>query len=121
METPTFPGFQRKDVNGNQVVQFNLGAAQIPTSKALRIGRTCAFSCVRPLVTVNSRTSGIPGISCQSDTLTPTVGAYRGGQRHLHLHFSPFRLRRRQPERPPRLGGSTGCLGAGCSTDCVDC
>jgi rhamnogalacturonan endolyase len=118
-----FPCYQWKDVNGNQVVQFNLSAAQITSAKTLRIGLTCAFSGARPRVTVNSWTSAIPGISTQPDTRTLTVGTYRGNNVTYTYTVPATALvagTNSLSIYPVSGSGSTGYLSAGYSIDCVD-
>ena len=118
-----FPCYQWKDVNGNQVVQFNLSAAQITTAKTLRIGLTCAFSGARPRVTVNSWTSTIPGISTQPATRTLTVGTYRGNNVTYTYTVPASALLAGTNSLsiyPVSGSGSTGYLSAGYSIDCVD-
>ena len=118
-----FPCYQWKDVNGNQVVQFNLSAAQIATAKTLRIGLTCAFSGARPRVTVNSWTSTIPGISTQPATRTLTVGTYRGNNVTYTYTVPASALLAGTNSLsiyPVSGSGSTGYLSAGYSIDCVD-
>jgi rhamnogalacturonan endolyase len=72
-----FPAYQWKSVNNPIRIKFNLTSAQL-TDKTVRVGITVAYSNARPVITVNSWTSGVPAISTQPSTRTLTVGTYRG-------------------------------------------
>ena len=73
----SFPCYQWKDVNNPTTIYFALTPDQI-ADHTLRIGITTAYAGGRPLVSVNSWTSSIPGPSRQPNSRTLTVGTYRG-------------------------------------------
>src|SRR6185369_6291975 len=50
----SFPCYQWKDVNGSQVVSFNLTSTQAAAAHTIRVGITTAYSNGRPNITVNS-------------------------------------------------------------------
>jgi rhamnogalacturonan endolyase len=72
-----FPAYSWKGVNGSQVVQFELTAAQLVASR-VRIGITTAYAGGRPQISVNGWTSSAPSASSQPDSRNMTVGTYRG-------------------------------------------
>jgi len=71
------PCYQWKDVNANQVVQFNLAAAQLAAS-TIRVGITTAYAGGRPNISVNSYTATLQGAPTEPSTRTMTIGSYRG-------------------------------------------
>jgi len=72
-----FPCYQWKDINNPTTIYFELTPDQV-AAHTLRIGITAAYAGGRPLVSLNSWTSGIPGPSNQPRTRMLTVGTYRG-------------------------------------------
>ena len=73
----SFPAYIWKDINNDHVIYFKLNSAQAATAHQLRIGMTCAFAGGRPMVTVNSWSSGYPSASSQPSTRNLTTGSYR--------------------------------------------
>ncbi len=117
-----FPCYQWKDVNGSQVVTFNLTADQV-VAHTIRVGITCAYSGARPKLSVNSWTSSNPAASTQPNTRTLTVGTYRGNNTTytFSVPASAFVTGQNTLTIIPISGsGSTGYLSAGYSVDCVD-
>lgn len=118
----SFPAYQWKDINGSQVVKFNLTSAQV-AAHTLRIGITTAYSGGRPNVTVNSWTSAFQGASPQPSTRTLTVGSYRGNNTTytFDVPASAFVAGTNTLTITVISGsGATGYLSAGYSVDCVD-
>lgn len=119
----SFPCYQWKDVNGSQVVSFNLTAAQAAAAHTIRVGITCAYANARPDITVNSWNSANPSASTQPSTRTLTVGTYRGNNTTytFSVPASAFLTGANTLAIVPISGsGSTAYLSAGYSIDCVD-
>ena len=119
----SFPCYQWKDVNGSQVVSFNLTAAQAAAAHTIRVGITCAYANARPDITVNSWNSANPSASTQPSTRTLTVGTYRGNNTTytFSVPASAFLTGANTLTIVPISGsGSTAYLSAGYSIDCVD-
>ncbi len=119
----SFPCYQWKDVNGSQVVSFNLTAAQAAAAHTIRVGITCAYANARPDLTVNSWNSANPSASTQPSTRTLTVGTYRGNNTTytFSVPASAFLTGANTLTIVPISGsGSTAYLSAGYSIDCVD-
>ncbi|MEO7098496.1 MAG: rhamnogalacturonan lyase B N-terminal domain-containing protein [Luteolibacter sp.] len=117
-----FPAYQWKDVNGSQVVSFNLTSGQV-AAHTIRVGITCAYSGARPDITVNSWNSANQSASSQPSTRTLTVGTYRGNNTTytFSVPASAFVTGTNTLTVFPISGsGSTGFLSAGYSIDCVD-
>ncbi len=117
-----FPAYQWKDINGSQVVKFNLTSAQV-ADHTLRIGITTAYSGGRPNITVNSWTSALQGASTQPSTRTLTIGSYRGNNTTytFAIPASAFVAGTNTLTITVISGsGATGYLSAGYSVDCVD-
>jgi len=118
----SFPCYQWKDVNGSQVVSFNLTSGQV-AAHTIRVGITCAYSGARPKITVNSWTSSNPSASTQPSTRTLTIGSYRGNNTTytFSVPSTAFVAGQNTLTIIPISGsGSTGYLSAGYSVDCVD-
>lgn len=118
----SFPAYQWKDINGSQVVSFNLTSAQV-ADHTLRIGITTAYSGGRPNITVNSWTSAFQSASTQPSTRTLTIGSYRGNNTTYTyaIPASAFVAGTNTLTITVISGsGSTGYLSAGYSVDCVD-
>lgn len=119
----SFPCYQWKDVNGSQVVSFNLTAAQAAAAHTIRVGITCAYANARPDITVNSWNSANASPSTQPSTRTLTVGTYRGNNTTytFSVPASAFVTGVNTLTIVPISGsGSTAYLSAGYSIDCVD-
>jgi rhamnogalacturonan endolyase len=119
----SFPCYQWKDVNGSQVVKFNLTAAQAAAAHTIRVGITVAYSSARPKIGVNSWSSANPSASSQPSSRTLTVGTYRGNNTTytFSVPASAFVTGTNTLTIYPISGsGSTGFLSAGYSFDCVD-
>lgn len=119
----SFPCYQWKDVNGSQVVQFNLTAAQAAAAHTVRIGITVAYSGARPKISVNSWTSTNPAASTQPGTRTLTVGTYRGNNTTytFSVPASAFVAGTNTLTIIPISGtAGTAYLSPGYSIDCVD-
>lgn len=117
-----FPAYQWKDVNGSQVVSFNLTSGQV-AAHTIRVGITCAYSGARPDLTVNAWNSANQSSSSQPATRTLTVGTYRGNNTTFTFNVpaSAFVTGTNTLTIVPISGsGSTGYLSAGYSIDCVD-
>ena len=119
----SFPCYQWKDVNGSQVVSFNLTSTQAAAAHTIRVGITVAYSGARPDITVNSWNSANASASTQPSTRTLTVGTYRGNNTTytFSVPASAFVAGANTLTIVPISGsGSTGYLSAGYSIDCVD-
>jgi rhamnogalacturonan endolyase len=119
----SFPCYQWKDVNGSQVVSFNLTSTQAAVAHTIRVGITCAYSGARPDLTVNAWNSANASASTQPSTRTLTVGTYRGNNTTytFSVPASAFVTGANTLTIVPISGsGSTGYLSAGYSVDCVD-
>jgi rhamnogalacturonan endolyase len=119
----SFPCYQWKDVNGSQVVSFNLTAAQAAAAHTIRVGITVAYAGARPDITVNAWNSANASASTQPSTRTLTTGTYRGNNTTytFSVPASAFVTGANTLTIVPISGsGSTGYLSAGYSLDCVD-
>jgi len=117
------PCYQWKDVNGSQVIQFNLTGAQLVAS-TVRIGLTVAFEGARPKISLNSWTYPTnPAPSSQPDTRTLTVGTYRGNNVTYTFAVPASALvagTNTLTVFPISGSGATGFLSAGYSLDAID-
>lgn len=118
-----FPAYQWKDVNGNQVIQFELTAGQAASSATLRAGLTVAYSGGRPNIAVNSWTAALQGPSTQPGTRSLTVGSYRGNNTTYTFNIPASALvagTNMLTIYPISGSGGTGFLSPGYSNDAVD-
>ncbi len=116
------PCYHWKDVNGGQIVQFNLAPNQLVAS-TVRIGITSAYAGGRPRISVNSWTAANPSASSQPDSRTLTVGTYRGNNATYTFSVPTSALvagTNTLTIVPISGSGSTGFLSAGYSLDCLD-
>lgn len=117
------PCYQWKDVNGSQVIQFNLTAAQVVAS-TVRVGITVAYEGARPKISVNSWTyPSNPSPSTQPATRTLTVGTYRGNNVTYSFAVPASALvvgLNTLTVFPISGSGATTFLSAGYSLDCIE-
>ncbi len=72
-----FPSCVWADVNGQQVVKFNLTPEQV-ASRTLRVGITASFAGARPSVKLNNWKASIQPAPRKVDSRSLTIGSYRG-------------------------------------------
>jgi rhamnogalacturonan endolyase len=117
------PCYQWKDVNGAQVVKFNLTSNQLVAS-TVRIGITTAYAGGRPNISVNSwSNTKLPSASTQPDSRTLTVGTFRGNNTtySFSVPASAFVSGTNVLTITPISGSSgTTYLSPGYSLDCID-
>jgi rhamnogalacturonan endolyase len=117
------PCYQWKEVNGSQVIQFQLSASELVAS-TIRIGLTCAYEGARPKISLNSWTYPTnPAPSTQPETRTLTVGTYRGNNTTYSFAVPASALvagTNTLTIFPISGSGATGFLSAGYSLDCIE-
>ncbi|WP_265593688.1 rhamnogalacturonan lyase B N-terminal domain-containing protein [Verrucomicrobium sp. BvORR034] len=72
-----FPSCLWSDVNGQQVVKFQLTPEQV-ASRTLRVGITASFAGARPSVKLNTWKASIQPAPRKVDSRSLTIGSYRG-------------------------------------------